>query len=99
MSEMNIFEYLKKRKADDLIIDLRESVQYAFGTIEGAVNIPLSDIKRLYQLPRDRKIFLFCQAGEFSAEMTELLSEEGYEVCNLTGGYREYLREQAEQMK
>ena len=79
MSEMNICEYLKKRKADDLIIDLRESVQYAFGTIEGAVNIPLSDIKRLYQLPRDRKIFLFCQAGEFSAEMTELLSEEEQE--------------------
>jgi rhodanese-related sulfurtransferase len=36
---------------------------------------------------------VFCQSGEISEEIVELLSDAGYTAYNLTGGYREYFRE------
>lgn len=98
--EMDIWEYLNSRCEDDLLIDVREKRLYDYGSLPGAVNIPLENIRELYRLPKDRKVYLFCQAGEISREMAELLSDAGYDACNLTGGYREYLRRQmAEQAK
>ena len=90
--EIDIWEYAKSRSEDDLVVDLREPHMYQYGTLPGAVNIPIGQIQRLYELPKDRDIYLFCQAGEFSEEIAELLSDNGFRTCNLTGGYRKYLR-------
>lgn len=92
--EMDICEYMANRSEDDLLIDVREKLLYDFGTLPGAIHIPLENIRKLYQLPKERKVYVFCQAGEISGEMAELLSDAGYDACNLTGGYREYLRRQ-----
>lgn len=92
IQEINIWEYIKARSEDDILIDLREEAVYRFGTISGAVNIPVTRIRQLYELPKDKKICLFCQAGDVSGEIAELLSDNGYHAYNLTGGYREYLR-------
>ena len=92
MQEMNILDYMKIRSDDDILVDLRSKIMYEFGTIPGAVNIPIEQIKELYQLPKDKNIYLFCQVGEISGEFAELLSDNGYNAYNLTGGYREYLR-------
>ena len=92
MQEMNILDYMKIRSEDDILVDLRSKIMYEFGTIPGAVNIPIEHIKELYQLPKDKNIYLFCQVGEISGEFAELLSDNGYNAYNLTGGYREYLR-------
>ncbi len=93
MREIDICEYLARRGPDDILIDMRDKWLYELHTIPGAVNIPLSDIRRLYQLPRDRDIYVFCQAGENSAQYVELLEDAGCRAWNLLGGYREYLRE------
>ena len=38
--------------------------EVARGTVEGAVNFPLSSLRQqLQQLPRDKKIYAFCQVG------------------------------------
>ncbi len=92
ISEQNICEYIKNQNADDILVDLRNSEMFAFGSIEGAVNIPLDNISGLYDLPKNKKIYLFCQVGDYSAEIAQLLSDSGYDVCNLLGGYREYMR-------
>ena len=92
--EMNICEYMKNRLESDILVDIRDRTMFGFGTVTGALNIPVDDIKELYSLPKDRDIYLFCQAGEISGEIAELLSDAGYNACNLTGGYREYLRQQ-----
>lgn len=94
--EMDICEYIEKRSENDLLIDIREKLMYKLGTISGAVNIPLENIRQLYRLPKDRNIYVFCQAGEVSREIAELLSDAGYDACSLAGGYREYLRSQVE---
>lgn len=90
--EINILDYVKTRSEDDILIDLRAETMYKFGTIPGAVNIPIEHIKELYKLPKDKNIFVFCHVGEISGEIAELLSDNGYNAYNLTGGYREYLR-------
>lgn len=94
MWEMNICDYMKNRTESDILVDIRDKTMFEFGSIAGAVNIPVDDIRELYRLPKERNIYLFCQAGEISGEIAELLSDAGYNACNLTGGYREYLRQQ-----
>ena len=89
---MDVCAYLAARKEDDVLVDLREKRLYDFGTIPGAIHIPIENIRQLYGLPRARDVYVFCQAGEISGEIAELLSDAGYNACNLTGGYREYLR-------
>ena len=90
--EIDILAYLENRSDDDILVDLREEVTFRCGTLPGAVNIPIDRIQELYQLPTDRNIYLFCQAGEVSAEMAELLSDNGCRAFHLGGGYRKYLR-------
>lgn len=92
--EMNICEYMKNRAESDILVDIRDRTMFEFGTISGAINIPVDNIVELYKLPKGNDIYLFCQAGEISGEIAELLSDAGYNACNLTGGYREYLRQQ-----
>lgn len=75
-----------------VLVDARDPEMYARGTIPGALNIPLDSIRQLYHLPKDKNIYIFCQTGEVSREMAELLSDAGYQAWNLTGGYREYWR-------
>ncbi len=98
-TEMDICEYIKNRseKENDLLIDIREKRMVEFGTIPGSINIPIDDIRQLYRLPKESNIYVFCQAGEISGEIAELLSDLGYNACNLTGGYRKYLLCQMEE--
>ncbi len=93
MWEMNILEYLKDRRDGDILVDLRSENMYAFGTIPGAIHIPVKRVGELYELPKEKPIYLFCQVDEISGQFAELLSDAGYNACNLTGGYREYLRQ------
>ncbi len=93
MRKSDIWEYLKNRRDEDILVDLRSETMYAFGTIPGAINIPVERIRELYDLPKEKRICLFCQVGEISGQFAELLSDAGYDACNLTGGYREYLRQ------
>ncbi len=95
LNEIAICDYIKNRPSDgsDVLVDIREKRLFEFGTIPGAVNIPINEIRRLYQLPKDKSIYVFCQSGEISEEVVELLSDAGYTAYNLTGGYREYFRE------
>lgn len=78
---------------DGIMVDLREKTAFSFGTIGDAVSIPLNDIKKLYDLPKNRKICVFCQSGEMSQEIAELLSDAEYDAYHLVGGYRAYIRQ------
>ena len=92
--ELDICTYAANRCDGDVLVDIREKLLYSYGTIPGAINIPLDDIRQLYQLPKERDIYVFCQAGEISQEFAELLRDAGYNACHLSGGYREYFRKE-----
>lgn len=74
-------------------VDLREENQVQFGTIPGAVSISGTQLQKLYELPKDKKIYLFCQKGELSQEILEVMLEAGYDAYHLQGGYVSYLRD------
>ena len=76
----------------DILVDLRDRTVFNFGTIPGAVNIPVDEIDKLYLLPQSKRIVLFCQKGEISSDIADLLDENGFKTAELLGGYREYLK-------
>ena len=47
-----------------VLIDVRTPEEFSLGTIEGAKNIPVDQLRnRLSEIPQDREIIIFCQAG------------------------------------
>ncbi|MBR2742422.1 MAG: rhodanese-like domain-containing protein [Clostridia bacterium] len=92
-SEVDICEFVENRPPDAILLDVREKITFSHGNIPGSVNIPLDELSELYSLPKDKKIYVYCQADIFSKEVVYLLRDEGYEAYNLSGGYRKYLLE------
>ena len=80
---------------DEVYVDIREPVVFECGSLPGAVNIPLDRLSLLYDLPKDKRICVYCQAGIISEDIAELLRDAGYDAYSLEGGYRRWLREQA----
>ena len=75
-----------------ILIDVRTKEEYDLGTIEGAVNIPIDDLRqRLGEIPADKDLYVFCQVGLRGYVASRMLMQNGYEkVFNLSGGYKTY---------
>jgi NADPH-dependent 2,4-dienoyl-CoA reductase/sulfur reductase-like enzyme/rhodanese-related sulfurtransferase len=73
------------------LIDTRTSPEYENGHIEGFVNIPLDDLRnRLGEIPTGKSVYLTCQVGLRGYVAARILTQHGYDVYNLSGGYRLY---------
>lgn len=73
---------------DSLLVDVREKPFFDAETIDGAINIPTSQMReRLNKIPKDKKIVLFCNTGFQSYVASRILLQKGYtEVFSLSGG-------------
>jgi len=72
---------------DGVVLDVRDPFELAVENVEGAVNIPLGQLRsRLDELPRDKTIHVFCRSGQRSYYATRLLLQNGFEVKNISGG-------------
>lgn len=81
-----------------MLVDVRSTEEFAMGSIEGAVNIPLDGSRAEFRnLPKDRTIVVFCAIGLRGYIAARVLMQLGYEVVNLNGGYRTYATAMAEQ--
>jgi NADPH-dependent 2,4-dienoyl-CoA reductase/sulfur reductase-like enzyme/rhodanese-related sulfurtransferase len=73
------------------VLDVRTREEYDRGHIPGAVNIPLDALReRLGEIDRGRRIIAYCQLGQRGYLATRILSQAGYDVANLSGGYVTY---------
>ena len=73
------------------LVDLREPDEVLVSGIEGAINIPFSSFpKGIDDIPKDKPVYVYCREGNFSEELADILADRGYDVYNLTGGYKEY---------
>ncbi|HIV18068.1 MAG TPA: FAD-dependent oxidoreductase [Candidatus Merdivicinus intestinigallinarum] len=73
------------------LLDCRTPAEFAMGTIPGAVNIPLDELRnRLEELPKDKPVYEFCQVGLRGYIAYRILSQHGFEAYNLSGGYKSY---------
>ena len=76
---------------DAFILDVREPGEFRRGHIDGAVNIPLHQLRgRLDELPRDREIWAYCFVGQRSYYAARMLLQLGFRVRNLSGGFRTF---------
>ncbi|MCX6638769.1 MAG: FAD-dependent oxidoreductase [Acidobacteria bacterium] len=74
-----------------LLVDVRDPAEYARDHIDGALNIPLDQLRdRLNELPRDREIWVNCAAGQRSYYAMRILKQRGFRARNLSGGYQTY---------
>ncbi len=74
-----------------LLVDVREPKELEAGTIPGSTNVPLDQLReRLGELPRDRELLVFCQAGLRGYLACRILTQHGFTCRNLSGGYKTY---------
>lgn len=77
--------------SEALLIDVRSPEEYAMGYIPGAINIPIDELRqRLNELPREHKIQAYCAVGMRGYLAARILSQAGYHVENISGGYTTY---------
>ncbi len=95
MKSITIESLERANKDKILVVDIRPEDQYQRGTFPGAVNLPMAefeDRKTELELYKDKEIYLMCHTGERSLEYVQDLIADGYDVGNVTGGYRSYLK-------
>lgn len=74
------------------LIDVRTADEFATGAIEGAVNIPLDELRdRLDSIPHDKPVILYCGVGLRGYLASNILRQRGFDdVRNLVGGLKTY---------
>ena len=91
LKRLHIFYWneLDKITGNDILLDVRRADEYQAGKIENAINIPVDEIRsRLHELPKDKQIFIYCEAGLRGYLAQRILKQNGFEkVFNLSGGY------------
>jgi rhodanese-related sulfurtransferase/DNA-binding transcriptional ArsR family regulator len=86
---------LLRRMRDGLVtlIDTRPQEEFAAGHLPGAINLPLSELKRrLRELPRDQEIIAYCRGPYcvLSYEAVAELRRRGFKAFRLEDGFPEW---------
>ncbi|WP_373735096.1 FAD-dependent oxidoreductase [Bacteroides heparinolyticus] len=83
---------LLEKKEQVVLVDTRTAEEFSFGTIPGALNIPLDEMReRLAEIPADKPVVLFCAVGLRGYLAQRILMGRGYRnVRNLMGGYKTF---------
>jgi CoA-disulfide reductase len=77
--------------AKSFILDVRDAVEFQLGAIPTAINIPLPELrKRMDELPKDRKIYIYCQTGIRAYNAYRILIQNNFDVYNLDGAFKTY---------
>ncbi|MEQ9236294.1 FAD-dependent oxidoreductase [Coleofasciculus sp. E2-BRE-01] len=86
-----IIHWDKWAEEEALLLDVREIGEFEAGHVEGALNIPLTQLRdRVHELPKDQKIAVYCQVGQRAYYATRALRLQGFDAHNLTGGFKTY---------
>jgi NADPH-dependent 2,4-dienoyl-CoA reductase/sulfur reductase-like enzyme/rhodanese-related sulfurtransferase len=71
------------------LLDVRDPSEYREGHFEGAVNIPLNVLRqRMEEVPKDKEVWSYCFVGQRSYYAARALSQYGYDIKTVSGGYK-----------
>jgi len=74
-----------------ILLDTRTIMEYENGHIDGFINIPLDSLRnRLGELDITKTVYVTCQVGLRGYVAARILSQNGFNTYNLSGGYRLY---------
>ena len=91
LNRLRIFYWneFSKITTADVLIDVRRNDEFEKGRIPNAINIPIDELRvRLSEIPKDKNVFIYCEAGLRGYLAQRILLQNGYnQVQNLSGGY------------
>ncbi len=74
------------------LIDVRNEEEVGLGTIPGAKNIPLPQLREnLDKFSKEKEYLVFCQVGLRGYLACRLLEQHGIKCRNLSGGYKTFM--------
>ena len=88
MKELSFDAFYQLYQNEQLsLVDVREVDEFEALHLEGAQNLPLSQLADIYdQLDKDLLHYVICKSGIRSARACQFLEEHGYKVINVQGG-------------
>ena len=88
MKDISFDEFYQLYQNEQLsLVDVREVEEFETLHLEGAQNLPLSQLTDIYdQLDKDLLHYVICKSGMRSARACQFLAEQGYDVINVQGG-------------
>jgi NADPH-dependent 2,4-dienoyl-CoA reductase/sulfur reductase-like enzyme/rhodanese-related sulfurtransferase len=101
MENINWDEFSDLDREKDILIDLRNQDELdAAGVIEGALHIPLNELReKLPELDKEKRYIPFCAVGLRGYLGHRILVQNGFHSKNLSGGYKTYLGAKEKIMK
>ena len=79
------------KAAGDVILDVRSQEEYDDGHIDGAVLLPIDELReRFGELDRAKSYVVYCGVGYRAYNACLFLKAHGYKVKNMSGGMRAY---------
>ena len=88
MKEITFNDFYQLYQKESLsVLDVREVEEFEALHLEGARNLPLSQLADTYdQLDKSQSYYVICKSGMRSARACQFLAGQGYEVINVQGG-------------
>lgn len=81
-------ELAARRESGAVLVDVRTPAEYANGAIPGSINIPLDDLRERHGELAGKELIVHCQVGQRGHSAARLLTQLGYSVVNLDGGWK-----------
>lgn len=78
---------------DNYIIDIRSNKKYNDGHILNSQNIPFDNLINNPEkfLDYNFKYYIYCQKGNKSKILCQILNNKGYNLINILGGYEAWI--------
>ncbi|PQP81523.1 CoA-disulfide reductase [Paenibacillus sp. PCH8] len=90
------YDQLSERQPEQsILLDVRSVLEHSNGNIPGSLNIPVDELRqRLDELDTAKEIWVYCQVGLRGYTASQILRQHGFNVKNLSGGYKTYRQAQ-----
>jgi len=74
-----------------VLLDVRENWERDICIIENDVHIPMREIQsRLDELPKEKKIIVYCHTGNRSLKAAAFLQQMGFNAVSMKGGVEDW---------
>ena len=82
-------QFMAYDKENTIMLDVRTEIEYNNGHIKDAINIPVDSLReKMGELDKNKVILEYCQVGLRGYVASRILTQKGFKVKNLTGGYK-----------
>lgn len=74
------------------LIDVRSSVEFSQGALNGAINMPLESFQFFTKsIDKTKPVLLYCRSGHRSGAAKQFLETQGFDSVFNIGGYQRYV--------